>query len=235
VLIAVSFQISRNDGFRLVSSFFALASACVAWAGDPERLGDDQVLAELKSRGAEIRTNAVLDDTRDGVIRFVEVRFRKDSWAASWGVVSSLQRVKQNVALGFYGVRLSDDDLRRFRGWTNLISVSFKACQMEDGSLRHIATLPKLRDLALQSSGGLTNAALAHFHAHRGLQGIMLEGRGFSDEAVGHLKKMQGLKHVSLFSHGFTAKGAAELKKTLPGAYMSISEPSFDDPVQRTK
>jgi hypothetical protein len=201
----------------------------------PERPGDGQILADLKSRGAEIRTNAILADTGDDVIRYLEVRFRKGSWAASSGVVSSLQRVKQNVALHFYGIRLSDDELRRFRGWTNIISVSFMACRIDDGGVQHIATLPKLRDLALQSGGGLTNAALAHFSEHRGLRGIMLEGRGFSDAAVAHLKKMQGLKHINLFAHGFTANGVAELKKSLPGAYISVSEPSFDDPRQTTR
>jgi hypothetical protein len=63
----------------------------------------------------------------------------------------------------------------------------------------------------------------------------MLEGRGFSDAAVAHLKKMQGLKHINLFAHGFTANGVAELKKSLPGAYISVSEPSFDDPRQTTR
>ena len=201
----------------------------------PERTSDGQVLADLESHGAEVRRNAVLDDTGDDVIRYVEVRLRKESWATSSRVLSSLQRVKQNVALDFYGVRLSDDDLRKFRGWTNVISVSFKACNIADGSLQHIAALPKLRELALHSGGGVTNAALAHFQAHRGLRCVMLEGRGFSDEAVGHLKKMQGLKHISLFSHGFTTKGVAELKKAFPGASISVSEPSFDDPRQTTK
>jgi hypothetical protein len=221
----------QNNAGRIVGLvLFAISSVMRAHAADHERRVEDPVLAKLKSNGAEIRDGAILDDAHGGVMRYVEVRFRKDSWAASSRLAPSLKNVTQNVAVSFYGVSLSAGDLQKISRCKNVFSISFRACRLPDDGVRQVATLPNLRELVL-AHGNLTNSTLAHFCAHRKLRALSLEGRAFSDEAIVHLRKMDHLSYINLFAHGFSAKGVAELRKALPGVHLSVSVPSFD--VQR--
>jgi hypothetical protein len=208
----------------LVSALLAMTPVLIVQADDSEQRGDDEILAQLKSRGADIRKGTLLGGTS-----YVEIRFRESSWAASSRLLASLRDVKQNVALDFSGIRLDDDDLGQIRGWQNLFFISFKHCTISDGSVRHVATLPNLQELALVG-GNMANADLAHVCGHHKLRGLLLQGRGFSDDAVTHLRRMKGLTSIILFSHRFTAKGVAELQKALPDAHISVSSPSFDVP-----
>src|SRR5262249_21395837 len=151
---------------------------------------------------------STVDFETDQLNESIAVSFEKRSWEAALRLLPTLKDVRQNLALEFAHVPLTDDDLAMLQGWTNLTAVTIRGCDVTDAGVCGLATLPQLRTLSLSGSK-LSAASLDGFAYQQTLKAVLLTGHNFTDECVPKLARLRGVTSLWLENHKLTAEGVA--------------------------
>lgn len=215
--------------FRASMTFLGLLFGTLAQAGTPTP-------AELRalSAGAEIR---------EAGGNIIELRADSRNFTpADYQLIGSVTSLK-SLTLGGQPGTLTDDNLARLSGLSNLESLSLEGSVLSDDGYRHFAAFPRLQRLALfhpsRDRADFTGSGLAHLRHVPSLTRLTFAGATAGDEyllavsQIGHLKEFaewhnketaDGLRHL-LQLRSLTS---LKLGQRLPN-YGKPTPPSLDD------
>jgi hypothetical protein len=123
----------------------------------------------------------------------------------------------QNVGLiSFYNdKRITDADLERFEGLTQLRDIYLGETQITDIGLGHLKGLKQLQMLMLERTN-ITDAGMEYLEGLLQLQELDIDNTKITDAGLERLKKLVHLKHLHLAGTQVTDAGVEKLKKALP-------------------
>lgn len=97
--------------------------------------------------------------------------------------------------------------------------------QLSGEFLRHVAGLPRLKDLVLRNSG-ITDTALAHLARVKAVRSLMLDGTRVSDAGLAHLRGLTGLRSLDLSETAVSGDGVMRVQEWFPQAGLKPSLPA---------
>lgn len=115
----------------------------------------------------------------------------------------------KSVSMGGYLV--TDADLARLEGMTQLQSLNLANSQVTDAGLERLKGLTNLQSLNLTFTK-VTDAGLERIKGLTTLQSLSLHGIGVTDAGLLHLKGLTRLRSLSLYGTKVTEAGLAQLK-----------------------
>ena len=118
-------------------------------------------------------------------------------------------------SVSFTGTEVTDADLVRLGGLTNLVTLDLDNTQVTDTGLVHLAGMTKLKTLLLGNTA-VTDASLMHLANLRKLEGLSLYHTQVTDAGLVHLASLNRLTYLDLHNTHVTDAGVAELQETLP-------------------
>ncbi len=112
--------------------------------------------------------------------------------------------------------KLTDDDLQKLTALKKLEVVILFGGAFTNEGIRHLRTLPRLRDLTLAENAHIDDAVFDHINEIRALTSIKLEGLKITDAGLEKVKTLPKLASISFVGTKVTAEGVAKLRAALP-------------------
>jgi hypothetical protein len=135
--------------------------------------------------------------------------------------LSEIERQPRLRVLLLGDTTITDADLARLAGLTELTTLGLRRTAITDAGLKWIADLPALESLVLAETA-VTDAGLVLLTAADGLQGLGLTGTAVTDDGLRHLEALPNLSEVHLAGTRVTQAGVERLRRNRPGLLVTL-------------
>ncbi len=166
----------------------------------------DDLIKKLESTGANVTVrNGDITDLRADCGSFGDAEFE---------LIGSVTSLK-NLSLS--GKTLTDEQLKRLSGLTQLESILFNNAQMSDAGFRHFAAFKNLKRLSLfhqsRDRADFNGSGLAHLKAVPKLERLTFAGATTADEYLEAVGQIRQLKDFSQWHNWESREGLRHLRK----------------------
>ncbi len=174
-----------------------------------------QVITELKSRGAIVRTEAIpiplleLIAGKDFSEQIIEVYWVADD--VSEEDLMAVAGASTLRKLELTNSKVAGDGLKHIVGLGDLYTLHCTGTNIGDKALTHIAQLKSLEILSLNATQ-ISNSGLKKLAGLSKLERLFLDSTGISDEGLTTLSELTKLKELSLKNLPITDSGLLKLK-----------------------
>ncbi|HZZ70887.1 MAG TPA: protein kinase [Pirellulales bacterium] len=124
--------------------------------------------------------------------------------------------------------QLADEDLRRFKGFTRLETVSLNNTPIGDAALAFLAACPALRDLSLNNTR-VTDAGLAAVGHLPSLRLLVVGGTAITDRGLEQLNNVKQLTDLSLSRTKISDDGLLQLARFTSLNRLSLADTPLTD------
>ncbi len=108
-----------------------------------------------------------------------------------------------------------------------LRQLGLHACKVDDGMLRHLATMEKLETLRIPHNP-ITDHGLSEFKQIKSLKTLDIRATKVTDKGLLELKQIKALRTLDLRETTVTAAGVADLQQALPDCKIEWDAPDAD-------
>jgi len=165
------------------------------------------VVAAAEDKNDKVRTEAASSLERLGVPLEPEVESL---------IADVINRNPDKGSISYGDSSLTDADMEKIRGWTNLRGLSASGSEVGDAGLACVENLTGLVSLKLNGTR-VTDAGLVHLSALQHLDFLDLSHTAVTDAGLAHLKGLPSLRTLDLSRTAVTDDGLESLKRSLPG------------------
>lgn len=145
-----------------------------------------------------------------------ESEYHGPEWLPRLLEYESARNFDRLMSIRLGGTRCSDDDLRDFRGLTNVDRLVLYNTRVTDAGLSRLRGLPGLKHLYLHGTN-VTDSGITRITALSNLQSLDLADTRITDAGLARLKELKNLRRLYINDTQVTDSGIADLQRALPG------------------
>ena len=153
-----------------------------------------------------------------------EIEWQRGSLSAT--AVEELTQLPKLQTLSFNAITCTERHMMAIAK-LKLRQLGFLASKVDDGMLRHLATMEKLETLGI-THNPITDQGLSELKQIKTMKTLDIRGTTVTDKVLLELKQIKALRTLDLRETKVTAAGVADLQKALPNCKIESDIPNSD-------